>query len=165
MSGQNNVLKKTREPKPKIQDIALNHLEEDNLANFLNFLEFLQSIKLTARWHAHNSWSVNHKGKTICYIQLRKERSWTIQHNGLLFEEYDRYILDDELKKFVWNNMRSPICAPNCYGRSMMVMGKKIDTVCYCWPFLQDNMNGAALEHLKNIIEVRKNIIADNHAK
>jgi len=160
MSKQINT--KPREPKPKIRDVALNHLEGDVLKNFLNLLDFLQSIKLTARWHTHNSWSVNHKGKKICYIQLRKEQTWTIQHNGLFIEDYDRYILDDELKEFVWDNVRYPICAPNCCGKNMTIMGKQFDTVCYCWPFLQDNLDGTALEHLKSIIEIRKDIITDS---
>jgi len=160
MSEQNNELyKKPREPKPKAEDVAMNFLEEDSLKNLLNFLEFLKSIKLNPRCNAPNSWSVNHKGKTICYIKLA-EGSWGIHHNRLFFEEYDKY-MGDELKEFVWNNMGSPRCAPNCNGRSMTIMDKKFDGVCYCWPFRLHNADGAALKHLKKIIEVRKSIIAD----
>ena len=153
--------KKPREAKPKVEDVAMNYLEEDNLKNLFNFLEFLKSIKLNPRWHATNSWSINHKGKKICYIQLSEKHSWTIMHNRLFFEEYDKYV-DDELKEFVWNNMNSPRCAPNCNGlESLTIMGKKFDEVCSCWPLMIDNADGATLEYLKKIIEIRKNIIAD----
>jgi len=161
MSEQNDKLyKKLREPKPKVEDVAMGFLEEDNLKNLFDFLDFLKSIKLNPRWHATNSWSINHKDKKICYIQLREERTWCIMHNSLLFEEYDKYF-DDELKEFVWNNMNSPRCAPNCNGKSMTIMDKNFDEVCYCWPFMIRNADGATLEYLKKIIEIRKNIIAD----
>jgi len=163
MSGQiSKPHKKSREAKPKIEEVALNHLNEDDFKNLFNLLDFLKNIKLNARWHAPNSWSINHKGKKIGYIQLSEDRSWRIMHNSLLYEEYDKHV-DDELKVFVWNNIASPMCAQNCNGlESLTVMGKQFDGVCNCWPFRIINADGATLEYIKRIIEIRKNIIAIN---
>jgi len=151
---------KRRESKPKIDEVAKNHLDENNLKNLLLLLNFLKNIKLSARWHASNSWSINYKGKKIGFIQLRESRSWRIMHNDLFYEDYDKHV-DDELRVFVWNNIAKPMCTQNCNGlKSLMVMGKTFDGICNCWPFRITNANGATLKHVKKLIKIRKDIIA-----
>ena len=154
--------------KPKIEDVAPEILDEDKLKGLSEFLEFLKANKLTPRWLSTNSWKVMYKNKCVCFIRLNKrERLWNISHSNFTrekwFKDYERYMTDNEVKEYILNNIKPPLCTDrDCKGRqNMTILGKKFDSVCNCVGFRINNPNTAELENSKKLILVIKNYIAD----
>ena len=168
-----------KELKPKVDDIAREILDEDKLVNVLDFLEFLKNNKLTPRWYATNSWSVKYKNKTVCKIKLNwmprssdKGDYWGIYHAHFTrekwFVNYDRYITDDGLKEFIWDNINPPYACSQkggtvrCKGwPNMTILGKSFKSVCGCYSLVVKNPDGKTLEHAKDFVLIIKNYIAD----
>lgn len=150
--------------KPKVEDVAGEVLDSDKLKNLLDFVEFLKNNKLTPRWASFNSWSIRYKNKGLCYVKINNQKGiWDARLERSFFDEYDKYITNDELKEFVLNIVNPPLCENrDCWKRkNETILGKKFDEVCRCWPFKIDNPDGTELELLKELVLVSKNIIID----
>ena len=163
-----SLYKSQKSAKPKVEDVAVELINGDNLENLMDFLKFLKDNKLTPRWQSCNSWSVRYKNKSVCYVNLNdREKVWMIRHSQFTrdnwFIDYDKYITDDELKKFILDNINAPLCVGRgCKGRqNITILGKHFDSVCNCWPLTLKNPNGASLECAKKLILVIKSFIAD----
>lgn len=161
-----SLYKKQKTEKPKIEEIAANFLVGDNLRNLTNFLEFLKDNKLTPRWQSSNSWKVVYKNRSVCHINLNeREGSWMIRHSQFTrdkwFQNYEKYVTDDELKEFILDNISGPRCVGRgCRGReNMTILGKHFDAVCTCWPLIVTNLDDAELECAKKLILLIKDII------
>ena len=133
--------------------------------NALDFVEWLRENQLPPRWAGIFAWKVYYKNQYICYINFSypAKGSWEVKPNRLFFEEYGKYITDDELKKFVLDDIvHLPGCNREC-GRKKNIefLGKRFDEICSCWPFVIKNPDGAALEKLKKLVLVSRDIIAD----
>jgi len=149
--------------KPKIEDVAGNFITGDKLKNLMDFLGFMRDNKLTPRWQSSNSWKVSYKGKGVCFIKIIGT-SWFVMHSALTREKwfvgYDEYF-PDELKKFVWENIKGGYCPNNCMGRSKTIFGKEFNDFCTCWAIRTENPDGAALECSKRVVLAIKSFIAD----
>ena len=79
--------------------------------------------------------------------------------------DYDKYIDDDKLKEFIWNNVSAPLCpgiGRACGGRqNVTILGRKYDAICGCWPLNVKNPSDITLECSKKLILVIKNFILD----
>jgi len=149
--------------KPLIEDIAGDFIDGDKLRNLLDFLSFLKGHKLTPRWQSGNSWKVSYKGKGVCFIKI-VGASWFVMLSALTREKcfvgYDGYF-SDELKEFVWENIKSGWCPNNCKGRSRIVFGKEFNDFCTCWAIRIENPDGVAVELSKRLILAIKGFISD----
>jgi len=171
MSEQNNksLYKKQQAAKPKIEDIANEVINGDNLKNLLDFIEFLKNNKMSPRWASVNSWKVMHKNKSVCYVNLNdRDGSWMIRHSQFTrekwFIDYEKYITDAELKGFILEHINGPLCpGRDCWGskNKMTILGKDFDAVCTCWPLTVKNPDGSVLECSKKFILAIKTIIVD----
>ena len=149
--------------KPKIEDVAGNFITGDKLKNLMDFLGFMRDNKLTPRWQSSNSWKVSYKGKGVFFIKIIGT-SWFVMHSALTREKWcvgcDEYF-PDELKEFVWENIKGGYCPNNCMGRSKTVFGKEFNDFCTCWAIRTENPDGVALERSKQVILAIKNFITD----
>jgi len=169
------TMSEQKKVKSKIEDVAAEFLDGDNLKNILDLIGFLKDNELTPRWDYTNRWSFNYKSKKVCYIAISgNEKLWTfspghLSRQGAPFKEwfadYNQYITDDELKEFVWSHLRNNTikCKNNtCEGiKNITILGKEFDRICFCWTIRIPNLNGAELECAKKLILVIKTIIAD----
>ena len=162
-----DMLKKQKDVKPNVEDVAGEFINEDKFVNLKNLLGFLRENKLNPRWASGNSWSVKYKNKNVCYIKIIRA-SWYVFHSNFTrenwFVEYDDYFADDGLKEFVQKNITGGHCPNNCKGRTKTIFGKDLADICTCWPYRLENPDGAALENAKKVILAIKNFIADSSA-
>ena len=155
--------------KPELKTVAADFLSEDKLNDFLNFTEFLQENRLMPRWVAKNAWEVKISGQQILR-RLRintDEKIWTV--NLHFFWKYNEYITDDDLKNFVWNNLRHNRCqheTQNCRNYSTIdILGKNFNKMCCVGQITVINPSGKALEYTKELILTAKKIIENIVAK
>lgn len=150
--------------KPKPEDVIPDFFDGDTGKNASDFVAWLRENNLPPRWTQIYAWKVYYKSKYICYLNFSypAKGDWIVKPNRLFFEEYGKYITDDELKKFVLDIVQLPGCNREC-GRKKDTefLGKKFDEICSCWPFCIKNPEGAALENLKKLILVSRDIIGD----
>jgi len=149
--------------KPKIEDVAGDFISGDKLKNLMDFVGFLRDNKLTPRWQSSNSWKLSFKGKGVCFIKIIGG-SWFVMHSALTRERwlvgYDGYF-PDELREFIWENIRGGWCPNNCKGRSRTYFGKEFHDFCTCWAIRTENPEGVALENSKRLVLAVRNFIAD----
>jgi len=164
-----------KELKPKAEVIANEIKNRDDYNNFMKFFDFLKDNKLTPRWQSVNKWSVNYKSKLICHISINllmgsgaHDDGWRVSNNGfikgLLVNEYDKYIINDKLKEFIWDNIKFPPCSckPDCKGmQDIAIMGRQFGNVCRCWPISFKNPSEDRLAYSKDWIIAVKNFITD----
>ena len=166
------VLQRQKLTKPTPEDAFSEFLIGETKNNALNFIAWLRENKLTPRWDGIFRWKVSYKSKYICYIALLWPTSngiWEIKPNRLFFWEYSKYITDDKLKQFALDMVQLPGCNMDnrkwCGRmRNMEFLGEKFDEVCGCWPFKVKNLDSAALERLKELVLMSRDIIADINA-
>ena len=163
-----SLYKDQKETKPKVEDVAAEILDGDKLKNLLNFLAFLKDNKMTPRWQSYNSWKVTYKNKSMCYVNLNeRDKVWMIRLSQFTrdgwFTNYDNYFTDEELKKFILDNINPPPCVERgCNGRqNMTIFGKHFDKVCNCWPLRFINLEDAELEFSKKLILTIKKFITE----
>ncbi|MCL2545667.1 MAG: hypothetical protein FWE06_00535 [Oscillospiraceae bacterium] len=157
-------LKRNNKPTPKI--VAAEFLSEDKLHDIINFTDFLHDNGLKLRWAARNAWTV----KFFCNPIMSRlrintdEKSWNVQLN--FFYKYNDKITDDGLKNFVWENLYYSRAGchqdadGNCRNQSCAnVLGKKIDRVCCCGQIKIVNPTGQAVECIKALVLIAKEIV------
>lgn len=166
MAEQNNdsLYQKQKAVRPKPEDAAAEILEGDKLKNLSDFLVFLRNNKLTPRWASGNAWSVKYKSKTVCHIKIIGA-SWFIMFSSFTrekwFDGYDAYFTDDEIKQFVWENIKGAWCPRDCKGGRKTILGKECNDICTCWAIRAENPDGAALELSKRVIIAVTDFITD----
>lgn len=156
---------KQKKVHPKPEERAQKCLSGNELKNFSDFIEFLRDNKLSLQ---PGNLVVKHKNKSVCHVRFNdSEHSWEVRHSHFTrenwFQDYDKYITDDELKEFILAHINAPLCIDRgCNGRqNMTILGKHFDAVCNCWSLTVKNPDGAALECSKKLILVIKKFIAD----
>ena len=150
--------------KPKVEDVAGEFISEDKLKNLMDFLEFLQENKLMTRWISWNSWLVKFKSKDVCQIKIR-DASWFVMLSTFTRKEwfagYDEYFADNELKEFIWENVKGSWCPRACKGHTKTILGKEFNDFCGCWGIRIENPNGVDLARSKRVILAIKSFITD----
>ena len=100
-----------------------------------------------------------------CMLHKNYWNSWFVFHSNFTREKwfigYDAYFPDDELKKFVWENISGGYYPNNCMGRKKTVFGRELNDICTCWPFRLENPDGVALERSKRVVLAIKSFITD----
>jgi len=163
-----SLFKKQKAIKPTPEDIAGEIENGDDLRNLMDFLGFLRENKLSPRWQSSNTWSVRYRNKAVCHLRVNyNEKGWRVSNRHFVWEKWfegdDKYITDDDLKGFILDNIRGPVCVnTGCKGvENVTIMGKGFDSVCGCWPHSVLNPGGAEFDCLKKLILAIKAYIAD----
>ena len=160
--------------KLKIQEVGSKFLIADRLKDLTKLSEFLEANKLTPRdTKSGGTWAVRYKNKAVCHVRLNdNECKWSVQFTHFTrekwFVDYDKYITDDNLKQFVWNNLHtSPSPNPNCIRRgctgiqSINILGIEHKSVCRCVGVSTQNPNSAELENIMKLVVIIKQYIND----
>jgi len=174
MQNEKTLWQIQKESKPKPEEIAKELKNPDDYKNLLKYLEFLNENNLKPRWQSVNKWSVHYKNKLICRIGINTptydgadgfDEGWSVSNNqfikGFLFTDGSE--IDDNLKKFIWNNIKTPPCSckPNCGGiQNAAVFGRRFDAVCNCWPFYVKNPSGEQIKYLCELALTVKKFIS-----
>ena len=147
----------------ELKNIAAEFLNGDKQSDLLDFNEFLQANNFKPRRVAKNAWEVKLYGNQILrrFRINAKEKSWSV--NLHFFSDYNEQITNNELKNFVWNNIRQNRCQhefQNCRNYSTInILGKNIDMVCCCGQITVIDPSGKALEHTKTLVLIAKTIV------
>ena len=149
--------------KPKPEEMILELLDGEVKETALEFVAYLRANKLTPRYSSVNSWNVSYKGKMLCYIKIidRTEKStWNI---AFRLEEFNREF-SKRFKKAIQENLKPcTACLKACpKGVNLTAFKKEIKNVCRGWPIQFENPNANTLEHVKELMEYRKNLISTN---
>ena len=167
----NPLILEQKNTKPNIEDVVGNFLEGDALRNVMDFVAFLRDNNMNPRWSSANSWRVTgKKSKEICSIQLGgakgawmsylKSGDWVIGGlEGLERKYLDEFISCDEMKEFVWANIKPCSRCCSCGPRCWTYAGKKFDECCGLRII---NPDAKGLEFAKKIVEANKRFISAN---
>jgi len=172
--------------KPKIEDVAMDFLDEKRTADILDLAGFLKANKIGARWASANSWTLVFKGKRlgsvkIYYIDAEYERlfgksnpltkSWMFCQRRECLDRY--YSMDEcELKTFAFEHIYAKSCG-SCFvtcragadgqtNLSERKAGYMNPTGCGCWPLRVYNPEGESLELTKKLLEFWMKCVLDD---
>ena len=128
--------------KPNIEDVIGGFLEGEALENAMNFVAFLRENGMNPRWSSANAWRVTgKKSKTICAINLGGAKGahlrflevgdWRVcGFEGLDTKYLDEFISCEEMKGFVWANVKPCDRCCSCGPRRRTYIGKQFDECC-----------------------------------
>ena len=166
------LIEEQKKTKPNIEDVIGDFLEGDALRNAMDFIAFLRENNMNPRWSSANAWRVTgKKSKPICKINLggakgawmnyMKAGDWQIcELEGLERKYLDEFISCDEMKEFVWANVkpcdRCCSCGPR---RNRTYAGKQFDECC---GLNIKNPDAKGLELVKKLVEANKRHIYAN---
>ena len=97
-------------------------------------------------------------------------KGWRITQGQFIrekwFENYGKCLIDEEIIKFIWNHIQTPICprdSRECWSwkNKMNILGKEFESVCNCEPVGITNPSGIELEHSKKLILIIKAYLTD----
>ena len=160
-----SIAKQQKITKPTIDEIVINILQDENLANATNLISFIRENKISLRWSSTNCWQLYYKSKRIGVIRMTEKAypMYILDENSWLFSPWDSHdiidtLIDDEnAKNIIWNNVRlCSNCASCGPGSERMVLGKKIEKTCHGW-LNMINPNMETVECIKQIIKIKKN--------
>ena len=166
-----DVINEQKNTKPNIKDVIGNFLEGDALKNAMNFVTFLMDNDMTPRWSSANAWRVvGKKSKSICKINLGGAKgAWMnymrvgdwqiIELEGLDRKYLDEFISCDEMKDFVWANIKSCTRCCSCGPRNRTYVGKQFDECC---GLSIKNPDAKGVELAKKLVEANKRFIYAN---
>jgi len=159
------LIKEQRATKPLIEDVVGRFLEGDTLQNAMDFIKFLRENNMNPRWVSGNSWSISgKKGKAACRIDLGGNKhpwhrhftvgDWQVSElDGHDRKYMDEFIDCDEIKEFIWKNIklcnRCSCCGPRC----RIYAGKQFDECC---AFFVLNPDANDIEVLKKLVVANK---------
>ena len=169
--AKNPLIEEQRNTKPLFEDAAVNFLEGDRLKNALDFAAFLRENGINPRWASGNAWrATGKKSKPICRIDLGglphkhlrplQVGDWQINElEGLARKHFDEFIDCDEMKEFIWANIRLCNRCYSCGPRRWTYAGKEF-TQCCGMRIINPDAKG--LEFAKKIVLANKRFIYEN---
>ena len=120
---------------------------------------------MNPRWHSANSWRVTgKKSKGICNIVLGGTKNAWHKHFGVgdwqigdlegLERKYlEAFVSNDEIKEFVWANVRPCVKCCSCGPRKRVYAGKQFDECC---GFIVKNPDAVGLEIVKILVDANR---------
>jgi len=160
----------------KLVELSTSVLDNDKINDFLDFVSFLINNELSLQNKSTYSWWVSYKKARICTINLygeiryKPDGSWSIYPKGEFFTEYDKYVIDADVRKLILNSLNFNLC-DKCKGDGCAnfekrqyrttIFGKNCSSICSGIPIKIINPCGQSLEYAKHLILITKNIIAD----
>jgi len=165
----------TKAVKPKVEDVIYEVLADDVHEMASDFVAFLRANKLTTPWSATNSWKIRFKGKDVGFLSTygtAAYRGLTVNSWQICFTAHDfacddtalgeSCVLSDIQKNIVWSKLSN--CQNHPYqcnpGKSMTILGKKIENVCHQWLYLT-NPDIESLDCAKKLILLFVNSVSN----
>ena len=155
------------------ETLAEQVLDGEHLQNLLDLVGFLHTNGLKLKLAAKNAWEVvvrNPKNSLTWNQILRRLRVepenkiWSVSLH--YFPEYTEYITDAELIDFVWDNLNSKNCHPNCANiKTRNFFGKDFENMCCNEQIMILNPSGKRLEYAKILIMAAKKIVENGIEK
>ena len=151
--------------KMTIEEIAAGFLGGDKLKNFLDFNESLKKKNLSKSTtstgkNGYQGWAIRYKGCMIAHLRACKDYWFISYFKAVDINKCEKYV-SDEFKKFILENITSPLCQ-GCKGHdNRIILGKKHEKVCGCHLLHLKNPAGKALEYAKELIMINRNIVDD----
>ena len=150
---------------PKIEDVFNEVLTGDVLKNALDFMEFLSANEIMQI----GQYEMQYKDECVCYIDTKSEcHSWIVWAAGDYSNEYEDFQIDERTKEIAWAHANKcgycegTDCKP---GRTKTIFGKEFTNICNgadeCVDLYFYNPDAEALDGLKKLVALRKNIIAN----
>jgi hypothetical protein len=171
MSEKNNYTLDIERKKtdPQIEDAIHELLSGETKKHALDFVTYLREIEMPPDdLPEGNVWTVSYKGaEGVCHILINGAAQypgpWTIWPDS----EYDgapEYIMVDEnLKKTAWEYIKTCSNCGGCGpGKRKTILGKEFDNVCNAAMEFTDP-DAEALDCIKNLMILRRNVINDSH--
>ena len=161
-----------RKPKPKVEDVIIEFVNEEHKKAALDFVGYIRSSKLTPAWASTNSWKVSYKGQCLCYIRTAGTAhyhnldggSWHIRFAVYSDHVYDVSIPNRAVKK-IWDKVKHCTNCSNCIpANHLTINGKDFDNVCHQWLVIK-NPDAEMLECAIKLIEAIKFAISNNDKK
>jgi len=173
MSKPNHVTmnEEQKTTKPKIEDVINHFVDGETLKNAMAFIAYLRENNMNPRWASANSWRVTgKKSKPICRIDLGGLKHAWMRHlqigdwqicelEGLDRTYLDEFASSDEIKAFVWDNIKICNRCCSCGPRQWTYINKLFDTCC---GFKIKNPDAKGLEIIKKLVETNKRHIYEN---
>jgi hypothetical protein len=149
--------------KPKIEEVINEYIKDENAKKImLDFIAWLRKNKMSPSWNATNSWKVSRNKQKVFILGVDKNVI-TINRFWLNFtDEYQAYIINNNLQNIVWNNFT--VCSPcngcppssDSTGISMNICGKEIKNICRGAIMKFVNPDYETIEGIKKLLEYNK---------
>jgi len=150
----------------KIEDIFSEILTGETLKDALGFVEFLGANGIIQA----DQYAMHYKGRCVCYLDTRSNsHSWIVWTEGEYSKEDDAFPIDERTKEIAWANVMK--CG-NCEGvdckpgKTKTIFGKDFANICNAdnvnMTFMFTNPNADALTSVKNLVLMRKHMIAND---
>ena len=151
--------------KPKIEDIASDYLDGEDLNNVLSFVSWLRKNRITPSFGSKSKTGVSYTS-SVCYVKLF-HGYWYIWISGKHRKHKNMFVNDflvcKELKEVVSENL--PPCTVGCRhkcnqgkGYTVIVCGEKFENICGCCTVRFLNPSTKTLNIIKRVIERRNRI-------
>jgi len=155
-----------KDTKPVIEDVIGLFLEGDTLKIAMDFIAFLRENDMNLRWHSANNWDVTgKKAKGINIVLGGTKRAWhshlaigdwQIGVSGLENKSLDELNFCDEMKAFVWDNVKPCERCCSCGPRRRTYAGKQFDESC---GLNIKNPDAKGLEMTQKLILARRRLV------
>ena len=146
--------------KPKIEEIAHDYLDGENLDNLIDFVAWMRANRMTPTFANKSKEGVNYTSR-ICYLKLRYG-SWYMWPAGRKNEYVNDFLECEELKDIVCMSLaKCTSCGHQCNsgtGFTKSVCGKDFENICGCCPVRFHNPNMKTLKTIKKVIENKNNL-------
>jgi hypothetical protein len=148
--------------RPKAEDVVSEYLADGAKINALDFIAYFRANQMPPQWTSGNSWKINYKKKSVCYIRLINGY-W---HICLAFDfsEYEEFIADKNITELIWESLKPcESCLPCRPGKKIAFSGKEFNNICGYNTVQIRDPDAAKLIIVKKIIETRRNhIVSEN---
>ena len=148
--------------KPKIEDIASEYLDGEDLNNLLDFVTWMRANRITPTFANKNKNGINYTSH-ICFVKL-VHKEWEIAISGKHRKHksgfQDDFFACEELKEIIAANLSQcepPGCGHGCPPYTAIICGTKYENVCRCLTVRFYNPNAGTLEIIKKVIAARNN--------
>ena len=153
-----NEIKNQVKHKPKIEEIAPDYLDYDDLDNLLDFVAWMRTNRMTPTFANKSKDGINYTSH-VCYLKLI-HGAWEIWISGKHRKHKSGFIDDflacEELKDIVSEGLaRCGDCGHGCPPYSVTVCGTKYENVCPCCTVRFNNLDAKTLKIVKRVIENR----------
>ena len=154
--------------KPQFEQIIAHYITDESVKEPLShFAQWLKANDITAEWHDIGeqpalAWIIKSRGKKH-FLTWGGGDSFSIMLRGLLSDDYQAFICENDLQDFILENVQR--CAradgghcsncdlpPDVPGVEKVLFGKEVTGLC-CGKFVTfDNPSGEVIEQIKKLL-------------
>jgi len=166
---KDSLFKKQNVSRPKIEDAIVETLVGDELKNAQDFLAFIKENKMTPSWASANSWKVNYKSKSVCYIRLTGTQFYNVGENAwhiATFTQFDEHLKElvlsesDTVKAIVQNHLDENAPCGGCMpALDRHTVNKDYKNICSCTCINLNTPDENLCNFAKKLVMLRRDAI------